>query len=188
MLALYRLLLHLYPAEYRCEFGEEMLDVLSEVEAGRRRRNKLARALASAHEAGGLLHGAMREHLWSITGSQGRRRLSPMFTPRFLSRRSTMRSEFRFPKATVALMTVILTAIIFTIEKAKALSASIPHANPPVGHIQPVEFTIVPSLLVALISALVVGVAGWAALFALRRSGIQRISGMNASAGQRAGT
>ena len=31
------------------------------------------------------------------------------------------------------------------------------------------------------------GVAGWAVLFALRRSGIQRISGMNASAGQGAG-
>lgn len=187
MLALYRSLLYLYPAEYRCEFGEEMLNVLSEVQAGRRRRNKLARALAGAHEAGGLLYGAMREHLWSITGSQGRRRLSPMFTPRFLSGRSTMRSEFRFPKSTVALMAIILAGVILAIEKARAISLSIPHANPPVGPIHPTQTMIVQVLLATLIWAIGAGAIGWGILFALRRSGMQRISGMNATASQRAG-
>lgn len=96
-----------------------------------------------------------------------------------------MRSEFRFPKATVALMTVILAAIIFTIEKAKAISASVPHANPAVGPIHSAQFTILPSLVVAMISAIVVGVIGWAILFALHRSGVHHLAEMNPSAGQR---
>lgn len=96
-----------------------------------------------------------------------------------------MRPEFRFPKATVGLMMVILAAVLFTIEKAKAISASVPHANPPVGQIQPAQMAIVPSLLVAMISALVVGVIGWAILYALHRSGIQQLSEMSPSAGQR---
>lgn len=180
MLALYRRLLYLYPTAYRCEYGEEMMEVLSQVQAETGKRGAAARVLSGVHEAGGLLLGALKEHFWSITGSYP----SGMFSSMFLSRRFAMRSEFRFPKATVALMTVILAAVVFTIEKAKAISASIPDASTPVGHIQPVEFAIVPSLLAALISAIVVGVAGWSILFALRRSGIQRISEMNASAGQ----
>lgn len=187
MLALYRTLLYLYPAEYRCEFGKEILDVLSEVEAETRSKNTPARVLSSMHEAGGLLYGAMREHLWSITGSQGRRRLSPMFTPRFLSRRSTMRSEFRFPKSTVALMAVILAAVMLAIEKARAISLSIPHANPPVGPIHPTQTMIVQVLLATLVWAIGAGAIGWAILFALRRSGLQRISDVNVSAGQHSG-
>lgn len=96
-----------------------------------------------------------------------------------------MRSEFRFPKATVGLMLVILAAVMFTIEKAKAISASIPHGNPPVGHILPAQITILPMLLVALASAIGAGVIGWAILFALRRSGIQQLSEMNPSADER---
>lgn len=181
MLALYRSLLRLYPAGYRCEFGEEMMEVLTEVQAEIRKRSTLAHLLCEVREAGGLLYGAFREHLRSIAGSYD----SGMFSSIFLSRRFTMRSEFRFPKATVALMMVILAAVIFKIEKAKAISASIPHANPPVGPIQPTQIAIVPSLLVALISALLVGMIGWAILFALRRSGVQQLSEMNPSAGQR---
>ena len=184
MLTLYRSLLYLYPAEYRCEFGEEMLDVLSEVQAATRKKNPLERALSSLREAGGLLYGAMREHLWSITGLQGRRRLSPMFTPRFLSRRSTMRSEFRFPKSTVALMAIILAGVMLAIEKARAISLSIPHANPPVGPIHPTQTMIVQVLLATLIWAIGAGAFGWGILFALRRSGVQRISDVSVSAGQ----
>lgn len=185
MLALYRSLLYLYPAECRWEFGEEMMDVLTEVHAVTRKRSVLARISSGVREAGGLLFGALREHLWSITGSQCRRAFSPTFSPSFLTRRFTMRSQFRFPKATVALMTVILAAVVLTIEKAKAISASIPHANPPVGHIQPSEITIVPTLLVTMMGALVAGVIGWGVLFALRRSGMQQLSEMNPSAGER---
>jgi hypothetical protein len=187
MRALYRALLYLYPPAYRSEYGEEMMEVLSEVQAVTRNRNALARILSGGHEAGGLLYGAMREHFRSITGPYDGRMLSSMFSSMFLSRRFTMRSEFRFPKATVALMTIILAAVTFTIEKAKAISASVPHANPPVGLIQPAQITIVPTLLVVLISAVAAGVLGWGILFALRRSGVHHLAEMNPSAGQRSG-
>ncbi len=185
MLALYRSLLYLYPAAYRCEYGEEMMDVLSEVQTETRNRSALARVLSGAHEAGGLLYGALREHFWSITGSHDRRMFSSMFPSMFLSGRFAMRSEFRFPKATMALMTVILAAVMFTIEKARAISVSIPHANPPVGPIHPTQAMIVQALLATLIWAIGAGAIGWAILFALHRTGVQQLSEMNPSAEQR---
>lgn len=98
-----------------------------------------------------------------------------------------MKSEFRFPKSTVGLMVVILAAVLFTIEKAKAVSASIPHANPPVGHIEPSQITVLPSLLITMLSAVVIGVIGWGILYALRRTGVQQLSEMNPAANQRGG-
>jgi hypothetical protein len=186
MLALYRSLLCLYPAAYRCEYGEEMMDVLSELQAESRKRSVLARVLCAAHEGSGLLYGALREHFRSITGSHGNRMFSPMFSS-FTSRRFTMRSEFRFPKATVALMVIILAAVLFTIEKARAISVSIPHANPPVGPIHPTQAMIVQALLATLIWAIGAGAIGWAILFALHRSGVQQLSEMNPSGSQRSG-
>jgi hypothetical protein len=183
MLALYRSILYFYPAPYRAEYGDEMLEVLSEREAETRKKSALARAPSRAREASGLLYGALQEHLRRFRGAHDRGR----FRFLFLGGRVAMRSEFRFPKATVGLMLVILAAVMFTIEKAKAISASIPHGNPPVGHILPSQLTILPTLLVALISAIGAGVIGWAILFALRRSGIQQLSEMNPSAGQRRG-
>ena len=185
MLALYRSLMHFYPATYRCEFGDEMMDVLTEVHAATRKKSGLARFLSGVHEGGGLLFGALQEHVWNITGSQGRRRLSPMFSSSFLPGRFAMKSEFRFPKATVTLMVIILAAVILTIEKAKAISASVPHTSSPVGHIQPAQITMIPTLLVAMVTAIGVAVIGWGILFALRRSGVQQLSEMNPSAGQR---
>src|SRR5438874_9823132 len=57
MLPLYQALLSLYPAAYRCEYGEEMMEVLSEVQAEIRKQSILARVLCEMREAGGLLHG-----------------------------------------------------------------------------------------------------------------------------------
>jgi hypothetical protein len=130
-----------------------------------------------------LLYGALHEHLRPFSGAHDRGSFSFLF----LGGRVSMRSEFRFPKATVGLMLVILAAVMFTIEKAKAISASIPHANPPVGHIYPSQITILPMLLVVLLGAIGAGVIGWAILFALRRSGLQQLAEMNPSAGQRSG-
>ena len=181
MLALYRSILYLYPAACRGEYGDEMLQVLSEVETVIRKKGPLVWAGCAAREAGGLLYGALEAHLRTFTGAHNRGRFSSMF----LARRVAMRSEFRFPRATVGLMLVILAAVMFTIEKAKAISASVPHANPPVGHIHPSQITILPTLLVAMISAIGAGLIGWAILFALRRSGLQQLSEMNPSAGER---
>jgi len=187
VLALYRSLMHLYPAVYRCEFGEEMMDVLSKVHAATRERSGLARFAFGAHEACGLLFGALQEHLWNIMGSQSRRRLSPMFSSSSLPGRFAMKSEFRFPKATVGLMTIILGAVMFTIEKARAISMSVPYANPQVGPIRPEQFAIVQVLVAILIWAIASGAIGWGILYALRRSGIQQLSEMNPAAGQRSG-
>ncbi|HXY25769.1 MAG TPA: hypothetical protein VEI73_14030 [Candidatus Acidoferrum sp.] len=86
-----------------------------------------------------------------------------------------MRSEFRFPKATVALMTIILAAVVWTIEKAEAISASLPHTGQQVGPISE-QFTIVPTLVEVLLITLAGGALAWVVLFALRRSGLQRFS------------
>jgi hypothetical protein len=94
-----------------------------------------------------------------------------------------MYSEFRFPKATAFLMTVILAAVVVAIEKAQAISASLPHNNPPVGPIQPAHFTFVPSVALMFAVAYAAGLIGWAVLFALKRSGVHRLSGMRGSAG-----
>jgi len=79
-----------------------------------------------------------------------------------------MRSEFRFPKATVTLMTVILLAIFLAIDKAKAIQASIPYANPQVGPIHPTQqLMLLPTLLFVLAGACVTAALGWGILFAL---------------------
>ena len=99
-----------------------------------------------------------------------------------------MRSEFRFPKATVMLMAIILGAVTVAIDKARAIQASIPYANPHVGPIQPLQFTVLPSLLLILVGACIAGAIGWAIVFALHRSGVHRLSEIDPSSGQRSGT
>jgi hypothetical protein len=173
--SLYHWLLLLYPPEYRSEFGDEMMAVFREAKTGTWQKGVLARAAFCAREAGGLLCGALEEHLRVLTGSD--------FLGLFGSRRFGMRSEFRFPKATVALMAIILAALVMAIEKAKAISAAVPHTNPPVVPVISVQVTIVPTLLLVIAMAVVAGALGWAVLFALRRSGVQRFSGFKASGG-----
>jgi hypothetical protein len=179
MLAFYRALLRLYPVAYRCEFGDEMMDVLSEVQGELRKKNAVTRIFFAMRETGGLLGGALQEHLRRVTGSYDH--------GIFSVRRFAMKSEFRFPKATVGLMLAILAAVMLAIEKAKAISASIPHANPPVGPIQSTQTTIVQTLLVALIWAITAGAIGWGILYALRRTGVQQLSEMDPAANQRGG-
>jgi len=177
MLALFRSLLWLYPAAYRQEYGEEMLAVLREVQTEDRVKHRLDRALSCSHEAAGLLRGALQEHLRAIYAPQG-------FSV-FSSRRIAMRSEFRFPKTTVVLMTLILLAVMAAIEKAKAISQSVPHSSTPVGPLQPPYVSIVPALLMALAGVCVCGGLVWAVLFALHRSGTQRLCDLKPSAERR---
>src|SRR5215813_8772052 len=174
MLALYRALLRFYPAVYRREFGDEMIEVLSEVQVDIRKRDPVTRIFFAGREIGGLLSGAFHAHLRSITGSYD--------NGIFSARRFAMKSEFRFPKATVGLMVVILAAVMLAIEKARAISMSVPHANPQVGPIRPEQFAIVQVLVAILIWAIASGAIGWGILYALRRSGIQQLSEMNPAA------
>ena len=90
-----------------------------------------------------------------------------------------MHSEFRFPKATPILMIIILAGVILTIEKATAIEESLPHAYPQqLPPIQPEHFTFFPAMAVIFLSAYAAAVIGWAVLFALRRSGVHRLSEM----------
>ena len=95
-----------------------------------------------------------------------------------------MHSEFRFPKATPVLMTLILAGTVLAIEKAQAISASLPHVNPPIGPIQPEHLTFLPPVLLMLAVPYAAGLIGWAILFALKRSGVHRLSAMQDAAGQ----
>ena len=182
MLSLYRFLLRLYPPAYRDEFGAEMLAVFGDAQAETWKKGVLARGVFCAREVAGLLRGALVEHLQGIAGSdlltasRSRIRLSI-----FPLRRFTMRSEFRFPKATAPLMAIILALIVVAIEKAKAIQASLPHTNPHVGPIQPAQFTLFSTLVVVLAITCAAGLLGWAILFALRRSGLHRLSEFNPS-------
>lgn len=171
---IYRSLLYLYPPTYRTEYGEEMMAVLSEVHERVRAEGILPRMVSEMRECSGLLRGALQEQFRAIGHADG----CDVFS---LPRRFTMRSEFRFPKAAVLLMAVILVAILVAIDKAKSIQASVPYANPHIGPIQPVEFTLVPTLLIVLAGACITGVVGWAILFALRRSGVHRMSAFNPS-------
>ena len=168
MLRLYRSLLFLYPHSYRCVYAGEMLSVLAEVDLEASRGNRWARIAWRAREVGGLLSGAFTEHARQLTGFYR--------TPVLFPRRSRMRSEFRFPKATGILMTLILVAVIMAIEKAKAISASLPPTSTPVGPIQPEHLSTVTSFLVILALALSAAAIGWLVVYALRRSGLQRLS------------
>ncbi len=178
MLLLCHYLLYLYPPAHRIEFGEEMAEVLRESWTGLQTKGVLARLVFWAREVVGLLRGAMQEHVRVITG------LHPW--TEFPVRRFRMRSEFRFPKATGWLMVVILAVVVMAIEKAKAISASVPSTSMNVGPIQPEGFTTVWAFAMVLVGACVLGAVGWAVLFALRRSGMQRLSELRPS-GERDG-
>ncbi len=166
MLFLYRGLLYLYPATYRHEYGDEMTGVFNEVHTEMLSQQFLSRAAFLLREFTGLLHGALQERL------QGSHSLFP-------PRRFTMRSEFRFPKATPILMAIILAGVILTIEKATAIEESLPLAYPQqLPPIHPEHFTFFPAMAVIFLSAYAAAAIGWAVLFALRRSGVHRLSEM----------
>jgi len=168
MVIVYRLLLYLYPQAHRCEFGEEMLAVFGEARTEAWKNNMLMRSRFCAYEIKGLLTGAVREHIRNIGGFDR--------PPVFFSRRIAMRSEFRFPKVTVTLMTIILAGVVLAIEKATAIRASVPYSDQHVGPIQPAHFTFLPTVLVILGGACLAGAIGWAILFALHRSGVHRLA------------
>jgi len=175
MLRLYHCLLALYPASYRSQYGGEMLSVLREVEIEAAQAKTWARISLRVREIGGLLSGALTEHTRQVTGFYP----APVLFPR----RPRMRTEFRFPKATAILMTIILGAVIMAIEKAKAISDSLPPSSTPIPPIQPEHFSTVTTFLVVLGLAISMAAVGWLVAFSLRRSGVQRFSDVHPGGG-----
>jgi hypothetical protein len=166
-LSLYRHLLRLYPAFYRERFGEEMLAVFCELQAETSTKGMIAQSFFCVRETAGVMAGALRER-WQVVGGGHVWLL-------FSNRRFTMRTEFRFPKATAVLMTIILAGVVLAIERGEAIQASLPDVNPPVGPIHPVHSTLLPGVVLGLALFYAAGLIGWAILFAMRRSGVHRL-------------
>jgi hypothetical protein len=179
MIFVCRCLLYLYPTGHRSQFGEEMLGVVRERQAESQKKGWVARGLLCAYEVGGLLNGAAEEQFRAHRG----------FYPwgAIPVRRLSMRTEFRFPKATAVLMTVILAAVVMAIEKARAIQFSVPEAHPQVGPIRTADFTVLPSFALLWVIACAAGAIGWAIVFALKRSGGQRLEALRGSREQKSG-
>ena len=162
MLRLYRCLLYFYPADYRREFGDEMAAVYLQarnVTAGGR---VTAGATFYAREIVGLISGAVRGHVRRLVGWGD-------WVP---SRRFDMRPQFRFPRSTVFLMCAILAGVVLAIEKARIvvqMKEGLPHGTTAVW--DPMLW----SLLLALALVLAAVASIWGILFALRRTGMQRL-------------
>lgn len=91
-----------------------------------------------------------------------------------------MRTEFRFPKATAVLMTILLAGVISAIQTGEAIRRSRPDVNPPIGTIHWVHSTLLPGVVVGLAMFYAAGLSGWAILFAMRRSGAHRLDDTSA--------
>lgn len=159
MLSLYRWLLYLYPSLYRREYQDEMISVFRDVHADASAGSVKNRISFRVREVFGLLAGAVREHICVVTGN------SQMISLRGFD----MRSEFRFPRSTVFLMSVIFGGVIVVMEKANTIMLKYAGA----GSIWPslpwfLGFTVLFTCGAA--------VVGWGILFALGRTGIQRLA------------
>ncbi|SRR6266478_2372190 len=168
MLTVCRYLLYLYPPSHRKEFGEEMMTVLRKRQAEALAIGVARRWILFLREIGGLFLGALEEQIRTLAGFHPWE-ISP-------SRRANMKSEFRFPKATAVLMTVILGAVVMAIEKATAIQASVPHTSQPVGPIRAEQFTFLPTIGMLFAIGCAAGAVCWGVLFVLRRSGVHRLS------------
>ena len=174
MLALYRLLLSLYPAAFRGEFAEEMIAVVSEAETDLRATNPASRTAAFwMREVAGLLRGAALE------------RLRFLFDSSLATRRFKMRSDYRFPRSATLLMFLILALVMVAIEKARSIAGSLPHTNPllPPIHPVPLDFPVTFALMFG--AAWAVAILTWAVLFILRRSGVHRLSDLSVAASEK---
>jgi hypothetical protein len=166
-LIVYRHALRLYPACHHERFGEEMLALFRELQAETATKGIIAESVFYVRETSGVVAGALREH-WRVLSSDS-------FWLLFPTRRSTMRTEFRFPKTTAVLMTIILAGVVLAIRRGEAIQRSLPYANPPVGPIHPVHSTLLPGVVFGLAFFYAAGLIGWAILFAMRRSGVHRL-------------
>ena len=164
MLIFYKCLLYLYPALYRREFADEMISVFRDVQAHVRGRSFCERICFRAREAEGLLAGALHEHLRMITASD-----QPISFTRF-----DMRPEFRFPRSTVFLMSLIFAGVIVAMEKANTIQVKYAAGAASIWPSLPwfLGFT----LLFTSAAALLV----WGILFALGRTGGHRLANIQA--------
>ena len=158
MLTIYKHLLRLYPATHRRHFGEEMFAVFQELQADSTRIGASRQLRFYLRESGGLVIGALAEH-WR----------------QFLKRRLSVRNEFRFPKMTWVLMTIILAGVVMAIAKGEAISVSVPPMSPALPPIHPAH-GLLSNWGLSFLIMYVIGVTIGGVVFFVRRS-----VGINAS-------
>ncbi|HEY4766962.1 MAG TPA: hypothetical protein VIH75_25060 [Candidatus Sulfotelmatobacter sp.] len=160
MLTFYRWLLYLYPSLYRREYADEMVSVFHDAQAELSARRFGGRLSFRIRETWGLLAGAVQEHIGIIGG-----RYQLISFTRF-----NMRPEFRFPRSTVFLMSIIFGGVILAMEKANTIQVKYAAGS---GSIWPslpwfLGFTLLFTCAAAM--------AGWGILFALGRTGAHRLA------------
>jgi len=160
MLSFYTWLLHLYPRLYRHEYADEMVAVFRDAHADVSAEKLKERISFRVRETAGLLAGAVREHLRTITGSYQ----SISF------RGFNVRPEFRFPRSTVILMPIIFGGVILVIEKANTIQVKYAASA---GSVWP---SLPWFLAFALLLTCAAAMLGWGILFALGRTGVQRLA------------
>jgi hypothetical protein len=153
---LYRRLLRLYPAEYFREYADEMVSVFRQAQEAAHGQNVQRRALFCIRELAGVLAGAYRAQCGAFQWT------------RF--RRFEMRSEFRFSRVTIALMTFVLVFVLMAIDAARDIA---------VGHA--VSVVHMPSLSrvfwflgFGLFAGSIYGAIGYGVLIALRKTGLRK--------------
>jgi hypothetical protein len=164
MLSFYRWLLYLYPSLYRREYADEMISVFRDAQAEVSTGSFGERISLRARESWGLIAGALQEHTHIISGSY--QLIS--FT------RFNMRQEFRFPRSTVFLMSIIFGGVILAMEKANTIQVKYADGS---GSIWPsLPWFLGFTLLFTCAAAMV----GWGILFALGRTGVHRLANIEA--------
>jgi len=163
-LALYEGLLRLYPRAYRQQFSEEMIAVFREAGADVHRKGSLVTANFYLREVGGLFRGALAEHARHILGGRVPFPLS--------SGRVDMRPEFRFPRFTVFLMSIIFGGVILAMEKANTIQVKYAAGADSIWPSLPWFLGLTLLLICSTVSVV------WGILFALGRTGVQRLANL----------
>jgi len=160
MFRFYRALLFLYPYPYRREYADEMVSVFRGAQGDVSAERFQERISFCIREGLGLFAGAVREHMRMITGSD-----------RSISfRRFNMRPEFRFPRSTVFLMSIILAGVILAMQKANIIQLKYAAGA---GSIWP---SLPWFLGLTLLFTCVIAMVRLGILFALGRAGVQRLA------------
>lgn len=161
MLVLYRRLLRLYPGAYWREYGAEMVWVFTQANQDANRNEFSVRVLFYTKEILGVITGALKQRLFGYSDWNS-------------SRRFDMRPEFRFPRSAVFLMWVILAGVFLAIAEAKKIAMLYgPTETRSVWSMLPWFPVVIVLLVFAAVSI------GWFVLFALRRTGVQRLENLD---------
>ena len=162
MIRFYRWLLKLYPSAYRREYADEMVLVFQGAQVDAGAGSFRTRISFRSREIRGLLAGAVHEHLHIIRGTY----------PSISFTRFDMRPEFRFPRSTVFLMSLVFAMVIFAMEKANTIQIKYGGGADSIWPSLPWFLGLTVFSTCATVTVI------WGILFALGRTGAHRLANM----------